>query len=178
MGSTHWLDRCTFALRPLSAKEDPRMNCYNTFQPYTPPGTPVITMTTTLKPIKTTPTTRPTTAPTPHKPEGKMKSKIEVEVQGDANRAFYFDALNALSFFSGPCLHFRFLNKASVPIILYSSLKPEGYLVKGRMLRLRYVIHAGQVVGLQRRSFRRGRRQNDEGVLSEVSSKIPSLTFC
>ncbi len=72
MGSDDWLERCAFMLRPLRVNEDPHMNCYNTFQPSTPPGIPVTTMTTPLQTIKTTPTTRPTTAPTPHKPEGKM----------------------------------------------------------------------------------------------------------
>ena len=70
----------------------------------------------------------------------------------------------------GPCLSFTFWNTAGVPFILYSSLKPEGYLVTGPKLHLHYVIRAGQVVDLKKRPFKRGRRENDEDVLSEVSS--------
>ena len=103
------------------------MNCYGTFQPFTPPGAPVVTMTTLLQPIKTTPTTRPTTAPTPHKPEGKMKSKIEFKVQreggGGVNRAFYFDAMTSLSFHL-----FRALSQLSIleqcRCAFYSLLQP------------------------------------------------------
>lgn len=74
----------------------------------------------------------------------------------------------------GPCLNFTFWNNAHVPFILYSSLKPEGYLVRGPKLHLHYVICEGQVLGLKRidHDYDRQRRGNDVEVLSEVSSKV------
>ena len=74
----------------------------------------------------------------------------------------------------GPCLNFNFWNNAGVPFILYSSLKPEGYLDTGPKLPLHCVIHAGVVLGLKRidQDHERGRRGNDAEVLSEVSSNV------
>ena len=69
-----------------------------------------------------------------------------------------------ISFNSGPCLNFTFWNNAGVPFILYSSLKPEGYLVTGPKLHLHYVIRDGQ--------HKRKRRENDVEVLSEVRLQI------
>lgn len=78
-----------------------------------------------------------------------------------------------------PCLNFTFWNNAGVPFILYSSLKPEGYLVTGPKLHLHYVIRQGQVLGLQRidHNHKRRRRGNDVDVLSEVSSKVSRCAF-
>ncbi len=59
-----------------------------------------------------------------------------------------------------------------MPVLLYSSLKPEGYFFKGPKLRLRYVIRDGQVEGLKKIGQNRGRRGDDAEVLSEVSSQI------
>ena len=61
-----WLRRCSFALRPISANENPRMNCFDMVQ--TPK--PSVTLTTPLKPTLPLPTTRPTVP----KPEGKIES--------------------------------------------------------------------------------------------------------
>ena len=74
-----------------------------------------------------------------------------------------------------PCLNFTFWNNAGVPFILYSSLKPEGYLVTGPKLHLHYVIRHGQVLGFQRIDHehdRRRRGNDDVDVLSEVSWKV------
>ena len=49
-------------------------------------------------------------------------------------------------FLAEPCSYVTFWNHAGVPFLLYSSLKPEGYLVKGRKLQLRYVIRSGKAV--------------------------------
>ena len=80
----------------------------------------------------------------------------------------------------GPCLNFTFWNNAGVPFILYSSLKPEGYLVTGPKLHLHYVIRDGQVLSLKRiqnHDHDRRRRGNDVDVLSEVSSKGSRCVF-
>jgi len=42
-------------------------------------------------------------------------------------------------------VNIRFHNTAGVPFVLHSSLKPEGYLVTGQTLQLRYVIKNNQV---------------------------------
>ena len=72
-------------------------------------------------------------------------------------------------FLSGPCLNFTFWNNAGVPFILYSSLKPEGYLVTGPKLHLHYVIRNGIVVALRQKTNKRSRvAENDGEVLSQV----------
>ena len=74
-------------------------------------------------------------------------------------------------FLSGPCLNFSFWNNAGVPFILYSSLKPEGYLVTGPKLHLRYAIRRGVVEALQPMQPKRHRVADyDEEVLSQVKS--------
>lgn len=72
LDNLNWLRRCSFALRPLAAKESPLMNCFGTFQPPKRPEIPSTTMTIPVQTISTTPATRPTTATTPHQHEGKM----------------------------------------------------------------------------------------------------------
>lgn len=63
-----FLRRCSFALRPLTATENPLMNCFDSVQTPKPPGIPG-------KLPK--PTTRPKTRSTPtHKPEGEAQSYI------------------------------------------------------------------------------------------------------
>ncbi|KAL9988893.1 hypothetical protein ACROYT_G003385 [Oculina patagonica] len=144
MASDEWLKRCSFALRPLAAHENPLMNCLDTAPPPKLPGIPAIspTVSTPSQANKTTPTTRPTTVPTtPHKDDG-------------------------------PCLNFTFWNTAGVPFILYTSLKPDGYLVTGPKLHLHYVIRDGQVIGLKQIPHKRGRRGNDVEVLSEVMDEL------
>ena len=74
LDNINWLRRCAFVLRPLSATESPRMNCFGTNKPPHPPH-PTDRPTTKPTPVKTissTPKTLPTTA-TPHKPKGKVK---------------------------------------------------------------------------------------------------------
>lgn len=72
-------------------------------------------------------------------------------------------------FLSGPCLTFNFWNNAGVPFILYSSLKPEGYLVTGPKLHLHYVIRNGVMEGLQQIQHKRSQVADyDEEVLSQV----------
>ena len=41
----------------------------------------------------------------------------------------------------------NFFNNAGVPVIICSSLKPEGYLITGRYFHLHYVIRNGHFVG-------------------------------
>ena len=77
LDNINWLRRCAFVLRPLSATESPRMNCFGTNKPPHPPHPPHPTDRPTTKPtpvktISSTPKTLPTTA-TPHKPKGKVK---------------------------------------------------------------------------------------------------------
>ena len=43
----------------------------------------------------------------------------------------------------------NFFNNAGVPVILCSSLKPEGYLITGSHFNLRYVMRNGHFVGFQ-----------------------------
>ena len=40
----------------------------------------------------------------------------------------------------GPCIHLSFFNTAGITFMLYSTLKPEGYLVRDKVLHLRYII--------------------------------------
>lgn len=65
--------------------------------------------------------------------------------------------------------------------MLYSSLKPEGYLVKGRKLRLRYVIRSGVVESLKQVKYKRSQDvdYNDKD-LPQVKSAyyIPSIKTC
>ena len=54
--------------------------------------------------------------------------------------------------------------------MLYSSLKPEGYLVTGPEIHLHYVIRNGIVLGLTRLPHKRDQVVHSDGdVLSEVS---------
>ncbi|CAH3033992.1 unnamed protein product, partial [Pocillopora meandrina] len=143
MASSEWLKRCSFALRPLAANENPLMNCYDTIEPSKPPSVastdtkPPLTNKTTIR------TTRPTTVPTtPHKDYG-------------------------------PCVNFTFWNTAGVPFILYSSLKPEGYLVTGPKLHLHYVIRDQKVIDLKVLHMKRTNVPNQDGeVLSEVMDEL------
>ena len=73
MASEKWLRRCSFALRPLSAGQNPLMNCFESRQPSKPPVSYARTTAASISlPNITTPTTKPTTVQTTHKPEGKV----------------------------------------------------------------------------------------------------------
>lgn len=75
-------------------------------------------------------------------------------------------------------MNFTFWNNAGVPFILYSSLKPEGYLVTGPKLYLHYVIHSGVVVGVKTIKFKRSRvADNGEEVLSRVNLFLTNSLF-
>ena len=79
MASDSWLNRCSFALRPLAANENPLMNCFDTMSSTKPTGIPSITssISSPSHTNKTTTTTRPTTVPTtPHKNDGKTSLKL------------------------------------------------------------------------------------------------------
>lgn len=54
--------------------------------------------------------------------------------------------IEPLFFLAEPCMYLKFWNNAGIPFMLHSSLKPEGYLVKGRSLLIQYVIGSGKVV--------------------------------
>ena len=71
MASSEWLRRCSFALRPLAANENPLMNCYDAIVPTKPPGVSSINTKPPIFNKTTTGTTRPTSVPTtPHKDDG------------------------------------------------------------------------------------------------------------
>ena len=71
---------------------------------------------------------------------------------------------------TGPCLNFHFYNDAGVPFMLYSNLKPEGYLVTGPEIHLHYVIRNGNTVGLTELPHKREKIPDSVGeMLSEVS---------
>ena len=79
MASKSWLRRCSFALRPLAANEDPLMNCFGTRPPPTPHQKPGISATPTSPPPgtnKTIPTTHSTNATTPTTPPKEEGEKI------------------------------------------------------------------------------------------------------
>lgn len=79
MASTSWLRRCSFALRPLAANEDPLMNCLGRRPPPTPHQKPGISATPTSPPPgtnKTIPTTHSTNATTPTTPPKEEGEKI------------------------------------------------------------------------------------------------------
>ena len=82
MASTSWLRRCSFALRPLAANEDPLMNCLGTRPPPTPHQKPGISATPTSPPpgtnktIPTTHSTNATTPTTPPKEEGEKSRRF------------------------------------------------------------------------------------------------------
>lgn len=77
MASKSWLRRCSFALRPLAANEDPLINCFGTRPPPKPHQKPGISATPTSPPpgtnktISPTHSTNATTPTTPPKEEGK-----------------------------------------------------------------------------------------------------------
>lgn len=76
----------------------------------------------------------------------------------------------------GPCLNFHFWNDAGIPFMLYSSLKPEGYLVTGPEIHLHYVIRNKKVVGLVRLSNKRDKISVSNGpLLSEVGKRNVTL---
>ena len=75
------------------------------------------------------------------------------------------------SHYAGPCLNFHFWNDAGVRFMLYSSLKPEGYLVTGPEIHLHYAIRNRETVGLVRRPHER-----DE--ITDTSGKIVSEVRC
>ena len=65
-----------------------------------------------------------------------------------------------------------------MPFILYSSLKPEGYLVTGPRLHLHYVIKNGVVEGLHQIEAKRSWvANNDEEVLSQVKLVFANSFF-
>ena len=71
--------------------------------------------------------------------------------------------------YAEPCLNFHFWNDAGVPFILYSSLKPEGYLVTGPEIHLHYVVRNGKRVGLVRLPHKRDEVLDSSG---EIISKV------
>ena len=76
----------------------------------------------------------------------------------------------------GPCLNFHFWNDAGIPFMLYSSLKPEGYLVTGPEIHLHYVIRNKKVVGLVRLPDKRDKVSVSNGpLLSEVRKRNATL---
>ena len=57
--------------------------------------------------------------------------------------------------------------------MLHSSLKPEGYLVKGPKLHLHYVIRNGVVTGLKKKQHKRSQLSDYDGeILSQVKPKF------
>jgi len=76
----------------------------------------------------------------------------------------------------GPCLYIHFWNDAGIPFMLYSSLKPEGYLVTGPEIHLHYVIRNKKVVGLVRLPHKRDKVSISNGpLLSEVGKRNATL---
>ncbi|XP_015760202.1 PREDICTED: uncharacterized protein LOC107339431 [Acropora digitifera] len=109
--SEKWFRRCSFVLRPLGVNENVRMNCLDFFlQPST--VAPKTVSITRSNPTKIT-STLPKTRPLPTTSPHKPE---------------------------GPCIHLSFFNTAGITFMLYSTLKPEGYLVQEKVLHLRYVI--------------------------------------
>ena len=53
---------------------------------------------------------------------------------------FITDSMELYLWHSGPCIHLYFFNTAGITYMLYSTLKPEGYLVQDKVFRLRYII--------------------------------------
>ncbi|XP_068692933.1 uncharacterized protein [Montipora foliosa] len=116
--SLKWIQRCSFSLRPLKVNENAQMNCFDLFQPLTPPP---FVITSTRKPSTPSEQTTLSTTKAPfttHEPEG-------------------------------PCVHIRFHNNVGIHFLLYSSLKPEGYLVRGKTFVLRYSIRSSEVMAFQ-----------------------------
>ena len=76
-------------------------------------------------------------------------------------------------------MNFTFWNTAGVPFILYSSLKPEGYLVTGPKLHLHYVIRDQKVIDLKVLHMKRTKVPNQDGeVLSEVGLYYERVISC
>ena len=70
--SLKWIQRCSFSLRPLKVNENAQMNCFDLFQPLTPPP---FVITSTRKPSTPSEQTTLSTTKAPfttHKPEGKI----------------------------------------------------------------------------------------------------------
>ena len=71
--------------------------------------------------------------------------------------------------YTDPCLNVRIINDAGVPFILYSSLKPEGYLVTGPEIDLHYVIRNGMPVSFVEPPHKRDEVLDSGGeIISEV----------
>lgn len=77
MATTTWLQRCSFALRPLGPSGDPLMSCFEPVQSSRPPGTPPLSiLSTTISTSPAKPSVRPTT--TPNRSEGKLTKSREM----------------------------------------------------------------------------------------------------